>query len=84
MNHKILPKREGLSSALRGQGQTYNPKCNPKRLPNETLGLIGMVAPTAPTTPTTPQNVVIGQFQTKNKSYWSRHFHNICPFPPRF
>ena len=32
------PKRGGLSLTLTDQGQTYNPKCNPKRLPNETLG----------------------------------------------
>ena len=34
----FLPKRGGLSLTLIDQGQTYNPKCNPKQLPNETLG----------------------------------------------
>ena len=31
------PKRAGLSLALTNQGQTYNPKCKPKRLPKENL-----------------------------------------------
>ena len=33
------PRRGGLSLILMDQGQTYNPKCNPKQLPNKTLGL---------------------------------------------
>ena len=32
------PKRGGLSLTLMDQGLTYNPKCNPKWLPNKTLG----------------------------------------------
>ena len=31
------PKRGGSSLSLMDQGQTYNPKCNPKQLPNQTL-----------------------------------------------
>ena len=38
-----LPK-EGLSLTLMINRQTYNPKCKPKCLPNETPGLVGMVA----------------------------------------
>ena len=32
------PKRGCLSLTLMGHEQTYNPKCKPKHLPNETLG----------------------------------------------
>ena len=32
------PQKEGLSLTLTSHGQTYNPKCKPKHLPNETLG----------------------------------------------
>ena len=32
------PPKEGLSLTLTSQGQTYNPKCKPKRIPNDTLG----------------------------------------------
>ena len=31
------PKKGDLSLTLMMQGQTYNPKCKPKHLPNETL-----------------------------------------------
>ena len=34
---QFYPKRGGLSLTLTDQGLTYNPKCNPKQLPNETL-----------------------------------------------
>ena len=32
------PQKGGLSLSLMSHGQTYNPKCKPKRLPNKTLG----------------------------------------------
>ena len=32
-------QKEGLSITLTSHGQTYNPKCKPKCLPKETLGL---------------------------------------------
>ena len=44
------PQKGGLSLTLTSYGQTYNPKCNPKWLTNETLGLVGMVACTVHTT----------------------------------
>ena len=46
------------------EGQTYNPKCNPKWVLNEILGLVVMVAPTAPTT---QQNLVIHQFSNQEQ-----------------
>ena len=73
--HQMKPfhsKRGGLSLTLTDQGQTYKPKCNHKRYPMELYGLVGMVVPTAVTT---QQTFVIGQLQTKNKSLWSRCFH---------
>ena len=33
----IQPKKGSLSLTLMIQGQTYNPKCKPKQLANETL-----------------------------------------------
>ena len=62
-------QRGGLSLTLMGQGQTYNPICNPKQLTHETLGF------SFDTVHTTQQSLVIGQFQTKNKSHWLRCFH---------
>ena len=38
-NTLFHPKRGGLSLTLMDQGQTYNPICSPKWLPNTTLGL---------------------------------------------
>ena len=37
-NHTISPQKGGLSLTLTIHGQTYSPKCKPKRLTNEILG----------------------------------------------
>ena len=53
----------------------------PSGKPTKLWGFVGMVVPTAHTT---QQNFVIGQFQTENKSDWSRHilqYLNQYPFP---
>ena len=65
------PKKGGLSLTLMDQGQTYsyNPKCNPKQLPNETLGMV------ASTAHITQRKFLIGSFTKSDAFHWLRHFH---------
>ena len=37
-HNKSQPQNGGLSLTLTSHRQTYNPKCKPKQLPNETMG----------------------------------------------
>ena len=66
------PKREGLSLTLTYQGQTYNSKCNPLWLINETIGFSwdGKV-----TVHTTHQNSLIGSIPKIEVFHWSRQCH---------
>ena len=84
--HQMIPfhpKRGCSPLTLRDQGQTYNPKCNPKQLPDKTLGF--SLDGTTHSTHSTANFCDWSASNQEHKSHYSRYCHQYLdqdlPFP---